>query len=105
MAILLPVHHFEVQLEPPSVGAHPPASALAVVELPVQFPSVPEPPGSTFEYGPFPLLIVKFAVSNDALEIVSDEARTTRVTTPAVIIRRLARMINPAFCVLIIKLS
>jgi hypothetical protein len=51
-------------------------------------------------------LIGKVAVSNDALEIVRDVARTTRVTTPAAIIRRPVRMIHAeVFGDLIVKLS
>src|SRR4051812_15354743 len=85
--MLLPLHHLVLQLMPPSVGANPPAAALVVVELAVQFPSVPVgetsvEPTITLEYGPLPPLVGSVAVSNDALGIVTDAARTTTVANP-----------------------
>jgi hypothetical protein len=71
--MLLPSHHFDVQLTPPGLGSHAPAAELVVGEELVQLASVPpnpsiEDPATKFEYGPcapFPKLI-RFAVSNEA---------------------------------------
>jgi len=70
--MLLPSHHFDVQLRPPGLGSHAPAPELTVGEELVQFASVPPNPSIVdpmikFEYGPCPPFpkVIRFAVSNE----------------------------------------